>query len=125
MPFPNDRGLVTHLFQELGKSLLIPIEDISIRYESIDMAVFARLDHCPAGTANGIGNVTAGKPHPFTREPIDMRGLHIPSTVTREVIVGHIIPEDKEQIRRSLFTSRQRRNRQHQRENRENAGQRT
>jgi hypothetical protein len=66
--------LVASLLEELGKSLLIPVEGVSVVHESVLVTVLAGLDDGAAGTADRVRTETVFKEHSLSGEFVYVGG---------------------------------------------------
>ena len=87
--------------KKFGESLLVTVELIAVTHESIQVAMFAGLNHRTAGAANGVRAKAIDEQHAFVGKAIDVgRGSHIlqPTFVGANGMGRMVIREDKQDI---------------------------
>jgi hypothetical protein len=99
MPFTDDGRLVADRLQQLWKRLLIAIESVAIAYKSVQVAVLARLNDSPTGTADGIGHVAAIETHPAVCDSIQVWCRDSRRIVRAERLLAVIIHKNEDNIR--------------------------
>ena len=99
MPLPENRCLITDLLQELRKGLLVSVKGVSIRHETIQVAIFPSQNHRPARTADRIGDIATVEKHPLLRKAIHVRSRHTRRIVGAEGLLAVIVGENEHDIR--------------------------
>ena len=105
MPFANDSGLVASRLHDLREGLLGAIElAVRVVVETVEVVVFARLNHCAARAADGVRHEAAVKDHAFLRQPVDVRRfVELPFLlVGTDGLISMIVGEDENDVGRSL-----------------------
>ena len=95
VPFPEDRGPVTHLLEELGKGHLVGIESVPVSLEAILVAVFARQDTGPAWATDRGGAKVRLEQSAFLGDAVDVGRMIDLGTIGRDGLGGVIIREDE------------------------------
>ena len=115
MPFPDHGSLVTGRLEELGKGLLSSVEGAAVVVESIEVAVLAGHDDCPARSADGVGDDATAEEHPLFRDAVHVRRLEqfqlMPVGADR--LDGEIVAEEEDDVRFCFFVRGDRQGREH------------
>ena len=99
MPFADDGGLISDRLEDLGESLLLPVEEVPIAEEAVAVAVLARENGGPAGAADRVANEGTIETHAGVGNTVDVRCLVDLGTVGADRLIGVIIGEDEDEVR--------------------------
>ena len=102
MALAIDGGLVAGLLEELREGLLVPVEGVAVVHEPVLVAVLARLDDGPAGSAYGVRAETVLKEHALGGELVyvgrGVDGLE-PTVVGPDGVRRVVVREDEQNVR--------------------------
>ena len=91
-------GLVAGALQQFRKCLLAAVEFQPVVEHAVEVAVFARENHRPRWSANGVGHQAAVKAHALFGQAVDTRGLIDLRSVGANRLVGMVVREDEHDV---------------------------